>query len=766
MAEDHPIPTDALAGLADRWESFAPIRQRKAVVLNADVLRMAATSWVDVFDFEGSGSRPKTPPVRPTVEEVRNFYKLMLGEGIDLDKSKKIKIYSDDGARQVARVFMAAWYPSQLAAWEEPDSLDCIPWGSDESLDDETFEAMMDVHESGDAPLPDPAPHHHVANPNDPANMDTLPSDPSEWGAVLGGPDRPSPDSPPEVAVEYIDAAIPRASSRPLLEVEVQDSQDEYAHLPDSQPGSPSPSQPAEAGEACEKDGGVGKETGKEGQDEEDAQKDKLLKAKTLVLGEESEEEDGEHPGSPMKSHAEENKSEPVSPTELELPDTLTPGSPWSPWPVSKPAPEEMTVPDTQLDGLDEPEVPMSQPETQPDHQDENDKVPEVEMSQPETQPDHQDENDKVPEVEMSQPETRPDYQDESDKVPEVEMSQPETQPDHQDENDKVPEVEMSQHKTRPDYQDENDKVPEVEMSQHETQPDYQGKNEKVPEVEMSQPETKTTPQEHHILDELENKYLRRAEQDALRWAPQEDQEDGRGSRGRGRGRGKGRGKGKGKGKGRKGRGKGESKPKSRKGVRRALQPELEESVGSDSCSVHATAGSDLPQPTPKKAAKAPKRAAKAKASPKNKSKQSKAKAAAKAKGAPKAKAAAKAKSAPAPAEGPRADAEDAAAPAKKLRGKKAHPVEIEIPEFNYATIVPYWSRNACALKMPELDNPSHITQSFYIASKKHDMKELISVSAEIASRFAYATLVDAAGGNYAAEEVQAKFTELKASLR
>ena len=26
----------------------------------------------------------------------------------------------DDGARQVARVFMAAWYPLQLAAWEEP----------------------------------------------------------------------------------------------------------------------------------------------------------------------------------------------------------------------------------------------------------------------------------------------------------------------------------------------------------------------------------------------------------------------------------------------------------------------------------------------------------------------------------------------------------------------------------------------------------------------------------------------------------------------
>ena len=73
-------------------------------------------------------------------------------------------------------------------------------------MDDETFEALMGVHESGDEPLPDPAPHHHVVNHNDPANLDTLPSDPSEWGAVLGGPDHPSPS--PEGAVEYIDARI------------------------------------------------------------------------------------------------------------------------------------------------------------------------------------------------------------------------------------------------------------------------------------------------------------------------------------------------------------------------------------------------------------------------------------------------------------------------------------------------------------------------------------------------------------------------------
>ena len=77
--------------------------------------------------------------------------------------------------------------------WE--DSLDGIPFGSDESLDDEMFEEMMGVHEAGDGPVPDPVPH-------------TLPSDPSEWGAVLAGPERPSPDSPPEVAVEYMDARI------------------------------------------------------------------------------------------------------------------------------------------------------------------------------------------------------------------------------------------------------------------------------------------------------------------------------------------------------------------------------------------------------------------------------------------------------------------------------------------------------------------------------------------------------------------------------
>ena len=278
-------------------------------------------------------------------------------------------------------------------------------------------------------------------------------------------------------------------------------------------------------------------------------------------------------------------------------------------------------------------------------------------------------------------------------------MSQPETQPDYQNENGKAPEVEMSQPETQPDYQEENEKVPEVEMSHPEIQPNQ------VPKV---QDESQSMPQEHHILDELQGKFLRRAEQDALRRAPQEGEEDGRG-RGRGRGRGKGRGKGKGKGKGKKGRGKGESKPKGRKRVRRALQPEFEESVGSDSWSVKAVAGSDAPQPAPKKAPKA-KQTAKSKASPKNKSKETRAKAAAKAKGVPKEKAKAKAKSTPAPP----ADADSAGAP-KKLRGKKAHGVEIEIPVFNYATIVPYWSRNACALKMPESGNPSNITQAGFL---------------------------------------------------
>ena len=40
---------------------------RKAVAMNCEVLEVAAKLWAEVFDFDGSGSRPRTIPVKPTV---------------------------------------------------------------------------------------------------------------------------------------------------------------------------------------------------------------------------------------------------------------------------------------------------------------------------------------------------------------------------------------------------------------------------------------------------------------------------------------------------------------------------------------------------------------------------------------------------------------------------------------------------------------------------------------------------------------------------
>ena len=36
---------------------------------NADVLRFAAEKWVEVFDFEGSGSRPRTLPLKLVLDQ-------------------------------------------------------------------------------------------------------------------------------------------------------------------------------------------------------------------------------------------------------------------------------------------------------------------------------------------------------------------------------------------------------------------------------------------------------------------------------------------------------------------------------------------------------------------------------------------------------------------------------------------------------------------------------------------------------------------------
>ena len=37
--------------------------------MNSEVLVKAAQVWVDVFDFEGVGQRPRTLPVKPTLHQ-------------------------------------------------------------------------------------------------------------------------------------------------------------------------------------------------------------------------------------------------------------------------------------------------------------------------------------------------------------------------------------------------------------------------------------------------------------------------------------------------------------------------------------------------------------------------------------------------------------------------------------------------------------------------------------------------------------------------
>ena len=48
---------------------FPPRALRSGIGMNSEVLVKAAQVWVDVFDFEGVGQRPRTLPVKPTLHQ-------------------------------------------------------------------------------------------------------------------------------------------------------------------------------------------------------------------------------------------------------------------------------------------------------------------------------------------------------------------------------------------------------------------------------------------------------------------------------------------------------------------------------------------------------------------------------------------------------------------------------------------------------------------------------------------------------------------------
>lgn len=55
---------------------------RKAVALNCEVLEQAAKLWAEVFDFTGSGSRPRTVPIKPTIVQayLKRFGVIAIGQ--------------------------------------------------------------------------------------------------------------------------------------------------------------------------------------------------------------------------------------------------------------------------------------------------------------------------------------------------------------------------------------------------------------------------------------------------------------------------------------------------------------------------------------------------------------------------------------------------------------------------------------------------------------------------------------------------------------
>lgn len=219
------------------------------------------------------------------------------------------------------------------------------------------------------------------------------------------------------------------------------------------------------------------------------------------------------------------------------------------------------------------------------------------------------------------------------------------------------------------------------------------------------------TSKEHHILSPLQEKILTRSQQDAMFAAK---------GKGRGRGKGRGKGKGKGKGKDRKVRkGKGSKTPKSSPSVpapKRKTRRGKKDPVARTLFQSDDDEWQEEPKSKPSPALKRP--AAKSKANPKSKAK----------------------KDAVMKGEG------KGVTEPKPKKARQSNGMETgdkpEIPIFSKCTVIPYWSRVACGLKVSALshkrdgdeDEPkSGLRQVFYIGIKGASMQEHINVIVEIA---------------------------------
>ena len=219
-------------------------------------------------------------------------------------------------------------------------------------------------------------------------------------------------------------------------------------------------------------------------------------------------------------------------------------------------------------------------------------------------------------------------------------------------------------------------------------------------------------PKEHHILDEL----LTRAKQDALKNAGEDGKGRGRKGKGRGRGRGKSRGRSTTpKGNGKKRRAFTPFKRPARKcKVAQDLSRQFEEAAADPTWTASETAGAmwegkGKPKGKAKAANKRKEGKGKAKACPKPAAKKASKKAAQEAEEV-EAQAAGQstgengpgsASDLPLPSAAPDLALPPAAPPASAPARKTRKKPDFDIPSFSTCTVVPYWSRNAVALKMP-----------------------------------------------------------------
>ena len=320
---------------------------------------------------------------------------------------------------------------------------------------------------------------------------------------------------------------------------------------------------------------------------------------------------------------------------------------------------------------------------------------------------------------------------------------------------DSIPHSQVVTDEIKTDSTPKHNEIQIEEMAEHPTAPKHvvgaipmdknTGAGEGVMEVENHQ---------HHILDEYQARLLRRAEQDSL-YIDQGGRRRGRAPKVEGKGRGRGRGRGRAADKADKDdsheadrkpapRAKAKAKAKaSAKASAKAknTQPKSKSKKGKGVRKLFASDDETWQEDNEAGSRAAPKRKATAaksgaRKSKRNRDSQNEALAAGSAEPAA---AAAGAPATPVRVESPAGHDLPPPAPERPSRKPGSKPEDAKkgkVPGFNHCQIVPYWSRQACGLKVR--DDEGGLRQVFYVGVKGASMKEHLDLISEIAARLIF----------------------------